>query len=309
MVTGNTMSQHLRARRAFRTWTIAALLAPCLVLRAAPVDPGKLPPPATHKIDYLRDIKPILDGACLKCHGPEKPKSRFRLDEREALLKGGENGVDVLPGDSAKSPFIHFVARLVPDMEMPPAGKGEPLTTSQISLLRAWIDQDVPWDGSGPKSREQYEVITTAGWTGVSGNRDQFREHAWQPEGWNGGLDKYLFTDQLGPDTRFTLEGRALRDDYKVSLSVERNDLGFVRGGWEQYRRYYGDSGGYYSLFSPSISSLDSDLHLDIGKAWAEVGLTLPSWPKAVLGYEYHYQNGEKSLNFAWVGSKKCAAV
>ena len=80
-------------------------------LAAAPVDETKLPPAATNKIDFLRDIKPILDGSCLKCHGPEKPKSHFRIDHREALLKGGDNGVAVIPGESAKSPLIHFVAR------------------------------------------------------------------------------------------------------------------------------------------------------------------------------------------------------
>src|SRR6185436_9047530 len=44
-----------------------------------------------------------------------------------------------------KSPLIHFTARLVEDSEMPPRGKGEPLTAEQVGLLRAWIDQGVQW--------------------------------------------------------------------------------------------------------------------------------------------------------------------
>src|SRR5438874_3168539 len=81
-----------------------------LSLPGAEVDPSKLPPPAQKKIDFAQDIKPLFEQSCLKCHGPEKPKSKFRLDNRESALKGGENGVDIIPGQSAKSPLIHYVA-------------------------------------------------------------------------------------------------------------------------------------------------------------------------------------------------------
>ena len=47
--------------------------------------------------------------------------------------------------------------------------------------------------------------------------------------------------------------------------------------------------------YNPPAYSLDRDLHLDIGKAWAEFGLTLPSWPRIVIGYEYQFKNGVKS--------------
>src|SRR5690242_12477448 len=87
---------------------------------AAEVDVSKLPPPAARTIDFAADIKPILETSCLRCHGTERPKSRFSLATREAALKGGENGIAIVPGDSAKSPLIHYVAALVPEMEMPP---------------------------------------------------------------------------------------------------------------------------------------------------------------------------------------------
>ena len=66
--------------------------------------------------------------------GRKNPKSHFRLDNRESALKGGdENTNDIVPGDSSKSLLINYVARQVPDMEMPPVGKGDPLTSQQIS--------------------------------------------------------------------------------------------------------------------------------------------------------------------------------
>src|SRR6185369_12348857 len=67
---------------------------------------------------------------------------------RARALQGGERGVDILPGDSAKSPLIHYVSRLVEDMEMPPDGKGRALTPEKIGLLRAWIDQGAAWPAS-----------------------------------------------------------------------------------------------------------------------------------------------------------------
>ena len=91
------------------------------------------------------------------------------------------------------------------------------------------------------------------------------------------------------------LEGRALRDDYRLSLEVRRQDVGFTRLGVQQYRKYYSDVGGYYPAFTPPVYELGRDLHLDIGKAWFDVGLTLPDWPRMVVGYEYQYQQGEKS--------------
>src|SRR5438552_4147148 len=116
----------------------------------AAVDEAKLPTSASVKVDFERDIKPMFESTCWRCHGPERPKSHFRLDNRESALKGGDNGIDILPGNSAKSPLIHYVARLVPDMEMPPPGKGEPLTPQQVGLFRAWIDQGAAWGPTNP---------------------------------------------------------------------------------------------------------------------------------------------------------------
>jgi hypothetical protein len=125
------------------------------------VDVSKLPAPATRTVDFGKDIQPIFEKSCLKCHNPEQAKGKLLLDTREHALKGGEDGVVIFSGESAKSPLIHFTARVVEDSEMPPIGKGEPLSKDQVGLLRAWIDQGVKWpdgltlanpDGKGGKT-------------------------------------------------------------------------------------------------------------------------------------------------------------
>ncbi len=278
---------------------LATLLPPAV--RGAEIAAEQLPAPTTATIEFDRDVKPIFESVCFRCHGPEKPKARFRLDNREAALKGGENNQDdIVPGDSAKSKLIHYVARLVEDMEMPPPGKGEPLTPEQIGLLRAWIDQGAKWaPGSETAVREtKFSVTPTASWITVSGNAQKFREDWWRKEGFTAGYEKFELIEPIGKQAELKVEGRALFDqnDYRVALTLSQPDLGFVRAGYDTFRKYFNDTGGYYAPFNQAPLSLGRDLHEDIGKAWFDVGLTLPDWPKIVVGYEYQFREGEESL-------------
>jgi hypothetical protein len=116
----------------------------CLTAHAA-VDPSRLPVPATNRIDFVRDVQPIIERSCLKCHSGDRPKGKFAINTRDNALKGGGDQVDIIPGESGKSPLIHFVARVIQDSEMPPTGKGDPLTGVQVGILRAWIDQGARW--------------------------------------------------------------------------------------------------------------------------------------------------------------------
>ena len=122
--------------------SILGLVAASAVLSAADVDVSKLPPASSKKdLTFAKDIQPIFQKSCVKCHGPEKQKAKLRLDTLEATLKGGENGDCISKGNSAKSTLVHTIARLDPDAAMPPDGKGDPLTKEQVGLVRAWIDQ------------------------------------------------------------------------------------------------------------------------------------------------------------------------
>ncbi len=129
----------------FSTIGLGTLLAAGALLAAdkdVKVDLSKLPPALTRSgVTYAKDLRPLFEKSCFKCHGPERQKGKLRLDSLAALLKGGEDGKVVEPGKSAQSVLVQNVARLNPDDAMPPDGKGEPLTKEQIGLIRAWIDQ------------------------------------------------------------------------------------------------------------------------------------------------------------------------
>jgi len=110
------------------------------------VDTSKLPPASDKQgVTYANDIKPIFDKSCIKCHGAEKPKAKLRLDSLAGALKGGEDGKVIEPGKSADSRLVHNVAHLGDeDNWMPPPNNKAnipPLTSEQVGLIRAWIDQ------------------------------------------------------------------------------------------------------------------------------------------------------------------------
>src|SRR5580765_3979442 len=138
----------LRKSLTLKVWVATILGASLLGATAADkkekkVDVSKLPPAAEAKdVTYDKDIKPIFQKSCFKCHGPEKQKGKLRVDSLAAALKGGEVGKVVEPGDSAKSVLVHNVARIGDEDDwMPPTDKGDPLTKDQVGLIRAWIDQ------------------------------------------------------------------------------------------------------------------------------------------------------------------------
>jgi mono/diheme cytochrome c family protein len=128
---------------------LSRLPGPTLILFAAfpaAADDAKLPPPVGRKVDYARDVQPIFATNCYSCHGEKKQQSGFRLDRKADALKGGDIGKPIVPGKSAESPLIQYVAGTDKDLNMPP--KGERLTAEQIGILRAWIDQGAEWPES-----------------------------------------------------------------------------------------------------------------------------------------------------------------
>src|SRR5688572_28788285 len=109
---------------------------------AAEIDLSKLPPPATRPVDFAKDVQPIFAESCFGCHGPKRQEAGLRFDIKADALKGSENSPVIVPGKSADSLIIHAVSRLG-ELKMPK--KGEPLSTEQVGILRAWIDQGAQW--------------------------------------------------------------------------------------------------------------------------------------------------------------------
>ena len=96
------------------------------------------------KVDFARDIQPILRNHCIECHGPSQQMRGLRLDRRRDAMPNrvGANGARIVTGNSAGSPLYRRVSGTQSGAQMPPAG---PLRPEQINAIKAWIDQGADW--------------------------------------------------------------------------------------------------------------------------------------------------------------------
>ncbi len=131
-----------RARSSLLTSLALLALLQAAAAQEANVRPENSTPPKVN-VEFDRHIKSILQDHCLKCHGRGKYKGGLSLETRDAILKGGEEGPAVVLGNSDESLLIDLVSGFDPVRRMPE--KGDPLTKEQVGLLRAWIDQGMPW--------------------------------------------------------------------------------------------------------------------------------------------------------------------
>jgi mono/diheme cytochrome c family protein len=99
---------------------------------------------AAEKVDFARDVKPLLARRCFACHGPTTSEGGLRLDEHEAALAELDSGSHaIVPGEADASELILRVSESDESLRMPPEGK--PLTPEEIAALRTWIDQGAAW--------------------------------------------------------------------------------------------------------------------------------------------------------------------
>jgi mono/diheme cytochrome c family protein len=161
--------------------TILILTALTAVSASAAPDMSKLPAAAKKDgVTYEKDIKAIFEASCVRCHGDQRPKAGLKLTSLESVLQGSREGKVITPGKGSESKLVLAVARVDEHSAMPPSPRGgrgggpggkapgsdsnnsvqkdggkapssnpprpmgppaKPLTTEQVALIRAWVDQ------------------------------------------------------------------------------------------------------------------------------------------------------------------------
>ncbi len=94
-------------------------------------------------------VRPVLVEHCLKCHGPEKQWGTLRLDSRSALLRGGDSGAAIVPGQPDQSRLILAIRHVNDDLKMPPPPKDK-LSDRQIADMTLWIKNGAAYPDSKP---------------------------------------------------------------------------------------------------------------------------------------------------------------
>ena len=96
--------------------------------------------PGVAAVDYVQQIKPLLQSQCVKCHGATSQKGKLKLDTAAAALKGGEHGTSIVPGKSADSLLVQTLEGAHAEISKMPY-KRPPLDSAQVTLVKQWIDE------------------------------------------------------------------------------------------------------------------------------------------------------------------------
>jgi hypothetical protein len=201
-------------------------------------------------------VRPVLAGTCVKCHGPAKASGGLRLDSREAMLKGGESGPAVVPGDPRRSLLIQAIEHEDDSLTMPP---DKLLSTAIRTDLALWVRAGAAW----PK-------------TATSGRTIEGRKH-WafapldaspppvDPTGWAlGAVDRWIAAEHknhglrpVPPASKRTLIRRATFDLIGLPPAPERVEAFVADQGPDAFERLvdellaspqYGERWGRYWL-------------------------------------------------------------
>jgi len=137
----------------------AALLAACLWPSPAPGAPAADEPP---RVDFAREVRPILADRCFACHGPdaERRKADLRLDTPAGARA-------LVPGEPDASELYRRIASADPDERMPPPDSGKSLAPEEIEVLRRWIAEGAEWTEHWsfvPPRRPSLPAVARSGW-------------------------------------------------------------------------------------------------------------------------------------------------
>ncbi|MEO6434309.1 MAG: PSD1 and planctomycete cytochrome C domain-containing protein, partial [Tepidisphaeraceae bacterium] len=123
---------------------------PVATAEATPVATvGNAKPQAARKIDFNRDIRPILSDNCYACHGPDKGhrKAELRLDIKDGLFGVRDDTFPVVPGKPDDSVLFMRITSDDPDYKMPHHNSNKKLTAAQVGLIKQWIEEGAAWKG------------------------------------------------------------------------------------------------------------------------------------------------------------------
>lgn len=100
------------------------------------------------KVEYDREVLPILTAKCLACHGPDasQQKAGLRLDDPEAAYMERNGLRAVVPGEPAQSELVHRIFSKDQDEVMPPPGEGTELTDAEKDIIKRWIREGARYE-------------------------------------------------------------------------------------------------------------------------------------------------------------------
>ena len=216
-------------------------------------------------VDYVREIKPLLQSSCVKCHGATTQKGKLKLDTAAGALRGGETGAAFVPGKSSDSLLIQTIEGAHADIPKMPY-KRPPLDPAQIARLKRWIDEGAKAPGNEKPSDDRHWAFVPPVKKPMAGNpidgfiRARLAKEGLSPspEADKPSLIRRVYLDLLGlPPTPKQVDGFVASTDplaYEklVDDVLKSPHYGERWGRWWLDQARYADSNGY-SIDAPRI--------------------------------------------------------
>lgn len=122
-------------------------------------------PVGMDKVEFNRDVRPILSDNCFYCHGPDKSqrKAELRIDRRDEAIAANA----IVPGDVQASELVIRIFSDDADLQMPPPDARTKLTQQQRETLRRWIEQGAEYEQHWafvPLAPEEVPTVEHADW-------------------------------------------------------------------------------------------------------------------------------------------------
>ncbi|MEK6248032.1 MAG: DUF1549 domain-containing protein, partial [Planctomycetales bacterium] len=143
-------------------WILAGFALSSVGLAESPVE----------RIDFHRDIKPLLSDRCFNCHGPDENarQADLNLSDKQAVLSyETDSGIPLITaGDLNQSEIIRRIESADPDLQMPPPDQDRTLSQEEINRLRRWIEQGAPWESHWslmPLNKVAVPDVQDSNWT------------------------------------------------------------------------------------------------------------------------------------------------
>ncbi|HTY88020.1 MAG TPA: hypothetical protein VMB80_11185 [Candidatus Acidoferrum sp.] len=152
------------------------------------------------------------------------------------------------------------------------------------------------WFEGGTNSYSNWVTLGVGGLM-TSGDRNQAAQGQRIDPGAFGGIEDLHYQTDVAKKTTFTLDGRSIFDqhDYNVILGLTKEDVGYLRFGFENFRTWDSGNGGYIPAEKLSYSLPGGPQALDRGQITFEAGLTKKDLPQIIFKYQHWYRNGDET--------------
>jgi hypothetical protein len=167
-----------------------------------------------------------------------------------------------------------------------------PLLAGEVAIEKK--DTAAVTEEEAPDYKNWIEL--TIGGLSTSGDAAQFKQEHRISGDIFGGIGDMHYETAVGKKGQFSIDGHAIFDnhDYDVKVELSQPGLGYIKGGYTEFRNWYDGNGGFFPVNGQFFTPPDQEMELDRGEAWIELGLRMPKVPEITLHYSHLFRDGRK---------------